>query len=81
MFGVGSGGGGNDDGHFSIMSFSDSLDGVFPAEILNGFHQDFNCNIDDFITDCSTINTNSVDCYFPVFFYFIFHVILIIFLD
>uniref|UniRef100_A0A914Z497 Fork-head domain-containing protein n=1 Tax=Panagrolaimus superbus TaxID=310955 RepID=A0A914Z497_9BILA len=59
------GNGGIDDGHFPGMGFTDSLDGVFPDEILNGFNEDFNCNIDDFITDCSTINTNSVDCYFP----------------
>uniref|UniRef100_A0AC34FFW6 Fork-head domain-containing protein n=1 Tax=Panagrolaimus sp. ES5 TaxID=591445 RepID=A0AC34FFW6_9BILA len=57
------GNGGIDDGHFP--GFNDSLDGVFPDEILNGFNEDFNCNIDDFITDCSTINANSVDCYFP----------------
>lgn len=57
---------GMDDGHFPGMGFTDSLDGVFPDEILIGFDEDFNCNIDDFMNDCSTINTNSVDCYFPV---------------
>uniref|UniRef100_A0AC35FT37 Fork-head domain-containing protein n=1 Tax=Panagrolaimus sp. PS1159 TaxID=55785 RepID=A0AC35FT37_9BILA len=55
----------DDDGHFLGIGLSESLDGVFPDEILNGFNEDFNCNIDDIMNDCSSINTNSVDCYFP----------------
>lgn len=41
---------------------------VFPDGMMDNFDQEFECTFNDILTDCSTINTNSVDCYFPVCF-------------